>query len=73
LPVEYWQEQAKKIEWFEFPKTILSKNEQGLYKWYEDGKLNISYLCLDHHIEKGRGEQTALIYDYTSNKNNSQV
>lgn len=63
LPVEYWQEQAKKIQWFEFPKTILSKNEQGLYRWYEDGKLNISYLCLDYHIEKGRGEQTALIYD----------
>ena len=36
LPVEYWQAQAKKIEWFEFPKTILSKNEQGLYKWFEE-------------------------------------
>jgi acyl-coenzyme A synthetase/AMP-(fatty) acid ligase/DNA-binding NarL/FixJ family response regulator len=63
LPVEYWQEQAKKIQWFEFPKTILSKNEEGLFRWYEDGTLNVSYLCLDYHIEKGRGEQTALIYD----------
>ncbi len=63
LPVEYWQDQAKKIQWFEFPKTILSKNEEGLFRWYEDGSLNVSYLCLDYHIEKGRGEQTALIYD----------
>ena len=63
LPVEFWQEQAKKIHWFEFPKTILSKSEQGLFTWYDDGKLNISYLCLDYHIENGRGLQTALIYD----------
>ena len=63
LPVDYWQEQAKKIQWFEFPKTILSKNEEGLFRWYEDGTLNVSYLCLDFHIENGRGEQTALIYD----------
>ena len=62
-PVEFWTEQARHIKWFEFPKTILNKNDQGLYRWYEDGKLNISYLCLDYHIEEGRGEQTALIYD----------
>jgi len=62
-PIEFWREQANKISWTQFPTTILSKNEQGLFRWFENGTLNISYLCIDFHIENGRGEQTALIYD----------
>ena len=33
------------------------------YQWFEDGVLNTAYLALDYHVEQGRGEQTALIYD----------
>lgn len=59
----FWEEQARNIKWFKFPETILSKDNENLYRWFTGGKLNISYLCLDYHIEEGRGEQTALIYD----------
>ena len=62
-PVSYWQEQAKAIDWFSFPQTILSQDEEGLYRWFKGGKLNTSYLALDHHVKHGRAEQTALIYD----------
>jgi len=62
-PEAFWQEQARAIPWYTFPETILSKNEAGLYRWYADGVLNTSYLALDHHIEQGRGDQLALIYD----------
>ena len=62
-PSEFWLEQAKALDWFEFPKNGLTKNEQGLYQWFEGGKLNTSYLCLDYHIENGREEQVAIIYD----------
>lgn len=62
-PVQYWQEQSERIAWFEKPQEILSQNEQGFYRWYKGGKLNTAYLALDHHIEQGRGEQAALIYD----------
>lgn len=62
-PVEFWREQAKAIAWFEFPKEILSKDVDNLYRWYKGGKLNTSYLALDHHVEAGKGAQTALIYD----------
>jgi acyl-coenzyme A synthetase/AMP-(fatty) acid ligase len=41
----------------------LSTDEDGLYRWYEGGKLNTCYLALDYHVEQGRGEQVALIYD----------
>ena len=62
-PEVYWREKAKEIEWFEFPKEILSQDDKGSSRWYKGGKLNTSYLCLDHHIDAGYGEQTALIYD----------
>ncbi|MEM8889023.1 MAG: AMP-binding protein, partial [Bacteroidota bacterium] len=62
-PVSYWQEQAKAIDWFTFPQTILSQDEEGLYRWFKGGKLNTSYLALDHHVKQGRGDQLALIYD----------
>jgi len=69
-PEKYWQKQAKKIHWFTFPETILSKDKQGHYHWFEGGKLNTCYLALDKHVLNGRGDQPALIYDspVTNNK-----
>lgn len=60
---KFWEEQAKEIKWFEFPKTILSDDENGYPLWFRDGKLNMSYLCIDKHIEDGFGDQVAVIYD----------
>ena len=60
---KFWLEQARQLKWFKEPSNILSKNEQGLDRWFADGEMNTCYLCLDHHIEQGRGDQTALIYD----------
>ncbi len=62
-PVSYWKKQAKAIDWFKFPETILSKDDDDLYRWYKGGQLNTCYLALDYHIENGRADQTALIYD----------
>ncbi|MCV6604925.1 MAG: AMP-binding protein, partial [Porticoccaceae bacterium] len=62
-PEQFWREQADLIQWYRKPQTILSKDHNDYYRWYSDGELNTSYLCLDYHIEQGRGEQAALIYD----------
>ena len=59
----YWSKQSKLVSWFTEPKTILSTNESGWTDWFADGELNTSYLALDYHVEQGRGDQTALIYD----------
>jgi propionyl-CoA synthetase len=59
----FWKEQAKEIQWFEFPEQILSKDKNDYPQWFADGKLNICYLCIDKHIEDGFGDQTAIIYD----------
>ncbi|PID68103.1 MAG: acetate--CoA ligase [Flavobacteriia bacterium] len=62
-PEAFWLEQAQKIKWFETPKTALEQDNNGLYNWFPDGKLNLSYLAVDKHIEDGFGDQPALIHD----------
>ena len=62
-PEEFWMEQSKKISWFKQPQSAISKDEKGQTSWFADGVLNTSYLALDYHVENGRGDQIALIYD----------
>lgn len=61
-PKEFWAKQAEQIEWFTKPETILAK-ENGLYRWFKGGKMNTSYLALDKHVNSGRGDQVAVVYD----------
>lgn len=61
--VQFWTEQAKEIKWFKFPESILSEDENGYPQWFSDGQLNMSYVCIDRHIEDGYGDQIAVIYD----------
>ncbi len=62
-PEGFWEEQARAIDWFEFPKNILSKDENDLFRWYDGGMLNTCHLALDYHVAHGRADQVALIYD----------
>jgi acyl-coenzyme A synthetase/AMP-(fatty) acid ligase len=62
-PEAFWSEHAANLDWHTLPKTILSKDVHDYYQWFEDGKLNLSYLCIDKHIEDGFGDQNAVIYD----------
>ena len=59
----YWNKQAKLVSWFKDPKSILSTNNNEWTDWFADGELNTSYLALDYHVEQGRGDKIALIYD----------
>ncbi|MBQ0757240.1 MAG: AMP-binding protein, partial [Amphritea sp.] len=62
-PEAFWAEKAEAIQWFKKPQTILSKDENGIDRWFADGEMNTAYLALDYHVESGRGDQDALIYD----------
>jgi acyl-coenzyme A synthetase/AMP-(fatty) acid ligase len=62
-PEGFWREQAQAIHWYKFPESILSKDKHGLARWFKGGKLNTCYLAVDNHVENGRGDQTAIIYD----------
>ena len=62
-PEAFWEDKAQAIDWYRFPEKILSEDEQGLSHWFADGELNTCYLALDYHVNNGRAEQAALIYD----------
>ncbi|BBH47105.1 hypothetical protein KU43P_35820 [Pseudomonas sp. KU43P] len=62
-PANFWAEQADHLAWYRKPSLTLQENPDGTHRWFADGRLNSCYLALDHQIEQGRGEQTALIYD----------
>ena len=64
-PEKFWGEEAKKrIHWFKpFTKVKNTSFEGNVsIKWFEDGKTNISYNCIDRHLEK-RGDQVAIIWE----------
>ncbi|WP_027238033.1 propionate-CoA ligase PrpE [Leisingera caerulea] len=62
-PEGFWMEAAKQISWDEAPKQALFDKGEGLYEWFADAKVNTCYNAVDRHVEEGRGEQTAIIYD----------
>nr|WP_067293659.1 propionyl-CoA synthetase [Marinobacterium profundum] len=62
-PQAFWSDKAAALKWFKAPQQILSRDENGVDRWFADGELNTCYLALDIHVEQGRGDQTALIFD----------
>ena len=62
-PEAFWAEKAKLVSWYKEPQNVLSVDENGIHRWYADGEMNTCYMALDYHVENGRGDQLALIYD----------
>ncbi len=62
-PEDFWRDQAQQIAWFREPTQILTRDDEGLFRWFPDGRLNTAYLALDWHVENGRADQAAVIYD----------
>jgi acyl-coenzyme A synthetase/AMP-(fatty) acid ligase len=62
-PESFWRTQAEAIDWYKKPESIISKDEKGNYRWFADGELNTCYLAVDRHVDNGRGEQAAIIYN----------
>ena len=64
-PLSFWEEQGKRLDWYT-PYTKIrdySYDINNLYiKWYEDGVLNVSYNCIDRHIEKS-GDKVAILWE----------
>ncbi|MFL2552619.1 MAG: acetate--CoA ligase [Gammaproteobacteria bacterium] len=64
-PLSFWEEQGKRLDWYT-PYTKIrdySYDINNLYiKWYEDGVLNVSYNCIDRHIEKF-GDKVAILWE----------
>ena len=63
-PAAYWEAQAReRVSWFKEPTVVLDDSNPPFYKWFTDGELNITYNCLDRHIEAGRGGKVAYYWE----------
>ncbi|HEY6635289.1 MAG TPA: acetate--CoA ligase [Acidimicrobiia bacterium] len=55
----FWKEQAlERVTWFTPPTQVLDDSDPPFFKWFRDGKLNLSYNCLDRHLAE-HGDQVA--------------
>jgi acetyl-CoA synthetase len=58
-PDAFWQREAlDRISWFTEPTEVLDESNPPFFKWFADGKLNVSYNCLDRHLDS-HGDQVA--------------
>ena len=62
-PEGFWSEVAMDIHWDKPFTKVLDDENKPFYKWFADGKLNTCFNALDRHVESGRADQIALIYD----------
>ena len=62
-PEAFWMQAAEAIDWTQKPSKALFDENAPLYQWYVDGKVNTCWNAVDRHVQAGRGDQTAIIYD----------
>ena len=62
-PEAFWAEKASQLDWYKPSVDILTTDEHGIDHWFADGELNTCHLAVDFHVDNGRADQTALIYD----------
>jgi propionyl-CoA synthetase len=62
-PNSFWGAVAEDCHWYKKWDKVLDDSNKPFYRWFTGGELNTCYNALDYHIEKGRGDQEALIYD----------
>src|SRR5437588_11783461 len=62
-PEAFWAEAAAAIDWDEPWHRVVDDSRAPFYRWFTGGRLNTCYNALDRHVERGRAQQPALIYD----------
>ena len=62
-PETFWSKAAEGISWSKPWDRVLNSENPPFYRWFEGAEMNTCYNCLDRHVEEGRGDQDALIYD----------
>ena len=70
-PAAFWLEQSSTLDWHTEPSRGLDYDGATSWKWFPDGRLNITYQALDRWVHSGRGDQPAVIWD--SAMTNQQV
>src|SRR5690606_35144333 len=62
-PEGFWAEAAEAIHWERRWERVLDDSRKPFYRWFTGGMLNTCYNAVDRHVEGGRAQQLALVYD----------
>ena len=62
-PESFWAEAAEDCYWYKKWDKVLDDSNKPFYRWFVGGEINTCYNAIDCHVENGRGDQDALIYD----------
>src|SRR5215510_15188936 len=62
-PEEFWADAARSISWDHPWERVLDASRAPFYRWFAGARLNVCKNALDRHVESGRGDQLALVYD----------
>ncbi len=62
-PETFWADAAREIDWIKPWDRVLDESNKPFYRWFAGAQCNTCYNALDRHVERGRGDQAALIYD----------
>lgn len=62
-PEEFWAEQAEEgIDWYEKWDEVYTEEPYN-YEWLVGGKLNLAYNAVDRHVENGKGDENAIVWE----------
>jgi len=62
-PDGFWAEQAETLDWYKkWDKVYSFDSDKIEIKWFDGGKINVSYNCLDRHVKSGKGDKTAILW-----------
>lgn len=62
-PESFWGKAANEISWYKSWDRVLDDSNPPFYQWFPGAELNTCYNAVDIHVENGRGDQAAVIYD----------
>ncbi|SOE48462.1 acetate--CoA ligase [Orrella dioscoreae] len=63
-PEGFWRRQAnEQLTWSKPFTQVLDESDPPFYRWFGDGELNVSANCLDVHVDNGRGDKTAILFE----------
>jgi acetyl-CoA synthetase len=61
--LEFWAEQARRLSWSSPFTEVLDWSQAPVARWFADGKLNVSFNCVDRHVEAGNGDRVAIYWE----------
>ncbi len=62
-PTAFWSKAAEGIDWYKKWDKVLDHSNPPFYRWFAGGEMNTCYNAVDRHVEGGRADQVAIIYD----------